>query len=1165
MALTAGQQRCVDTLDQPLVVAAGAGSGKTFTLTKRIVGAFKSGFVGDIGEVCAITFTTKAAGELKSRIKAELRSSGYIDQALLVDEAWISTIHGMCARILRAHAVELGIDPAFKVAEGPQVDTYRASAIDQVLIDAQLESSPRLDALFAEYPARSYGGFGVSVEGMLSDLLDDACSQTAGAEAIVMPGVTIGPLAIVEQACEAFEAVLEAACGEKASATRDEWIASASEALDAAREACVQGIENHSQALRIISPFKLVKTFGSKEYRARVEQARSVVGACAMEARLGVAQHHLETLVDLTKRALDVFAALKHADGVLDNNDLLVLAARAIEDYPDIAAHYADKFKLVMVDEFQDTDQMQVDMIKRLAGEGACRLCVVGDAQQSIYRFRGADVSVYRHHVASVQDDVPDSVIELADNFRSHADVLAFVDCVFEKPDMFGGEFMSLAPGRDEAKVNPRYADDQPRITIQHTTRPSRGVSSERVVTTAAQRIAEEFSRLVQAGHAPSEMAVLLGRMTNADVYAQALRDKGLACVVSGGSVFSSTMEAHLACQLVRVLANPGESQALFNVLTSSMFALTAGDLLATDGVAGFWHMAYDTSASPASPQLACAMRTMVHARESIGVIPLWCIMEHIMVESDWLSRLQSEGAEGLASAANAYKAIRIVREIESSGAVGPASVAMRFAEELAASKEAPGALSVSGGDSVKIMTIHASKGLEFPIVAVAEIKEDRAVSSRLITSAVEGNVYVSLDVSRTLEEAGDTVDPSTFAGISDYVLGLRGGEAELAEAVMEDAGALHRRLALREYATAGDAEEGKRLLYVALTRAKEALVISSTGVRTKDNPSGLPKNALAGMFNALDGHGEGFGEGRSCCPFGGSQPAIVECVELKSDDDISAESSVGQGDDRPLFMVPTSKVPPVSMREVYKPARQGVFSYSSIAEASHEGDFLVALADAFAVSVDEAAESNDEFDCGADAFRTRDVTSFVEDDFWDYAVVVRDDPGALAMPPTDRVEALSRTCNLDNAQRARLDDALNRWFASDVANGMAQLPHLSAEVPFFVAVATPEQEAYLEGEIDLLGFDDDRKHATVIDYKTGGRNDESCDELRCKHVLQAACYAYAIMLQGATDVEAVFVRVERPRSDDMTQPQCVRYRFSQADLFALKQAIAEAYGKALQ
>ena len=90
----------------------------------------------------------------------------------------------------------------------------RASAIDQVLIDAQLESSPRLDALFAEYPARSYGGFGVSVEGMLSDLLDDACSQTAGAEAIVMPGTTMGPLALVEQACEAFEAVVEAACGE---------------------------------------------------------------------------------------------------------------------------------------------------------------------------------------------------------------------------------------------------------------------------------------------------------------------------------------------------------------------------------------------------------------------------------------------------------------------------------------------------------------------------------------------------------------------------------------------------------------------------------------------------------------------------------------------------------------------------------------------------------------------------------------------------------------------------------------------------------------------------------------------------------------------------------------------------------------------------------------
>ena len=196
MGLTDGQKLCVNTLDVPVVVAAGAGSGKTFTLTKRIVNALEleTGGVSDIGEVCAITFTKKAAAELKSRIKGELRACGRADQALKVDEAWVSTIHGMCARILRAHALELGIDPSFEVAEGPRVDEYRARAVDAVMQNARLhDDSGRVDALFAEYRPRSTGGFGSSVESMLTTLVGLAQMQSGGVDALVLPGVTVKP------------------------------------------------------------------------------------------------------------------------------------------------------------------------------------------------------------------------------------------------------------------------------------------------------------------------------------------------------------------------------------------------------------------------------------------------------------------------------------------------------------------------------------------------------------------------------------------------------------------------------------------------------------------------------------------------------------------------------------------------------------------------------------------------------------------------------------------------------------------------------------------------------------------------------------------------------------------------------------------------------------
>ena len=176
---------------------------------------------------------------------------------------------------------------------------------------------------------------------------------------------------------------------------------------------------------------------------------RNSTCAIAAQARCGLVQEQLATLIDVAKSVAGAFARRKREAGLLDNNDLLAFASRAFRDHPAIQAAYADRFKLVMVDEFQDTDQLQVDMIKRMAGEGFSRMCTVGDAQQSIYRFRGADVSVYRRHLEDVRRRNPEGIIELPDNFRSHGDVLALCDRIFEQPQVFGAEFMSLAPARD--------------------------------------------------------------------------------------------------------------------------------------------------------------------------------------------------------------------------------------------------------------------------------------------------------------------------------------------------------------------------------------------------------------------------------------------------------------------------------------------------------------------------------------------------------------------------------------------------------------------------------------------------------------------------------------------------------------------------------------------
>ncbi|MFR4805117.1 MAG: 3'-5' exonuclease, partial [Eggerthellaceae bacterium] len=181
------------------------------------------------------------------------------------------------------------------------------------------------------------------------------------------------------------------------------------------------------------------------------------------------------------------------------------------------------------------------------------------------------------------------------------------------------------------------------------------------------------------------------------------------------------------------------------------------------------------------------------------------------------------------------FKAIRIVESIEQDGACGPSSVAFALSAHIATAKEAPGALSAQGGDFVRIMTVHASKGLEFPIVAVAEMGSSRARSSSFSCSVIEGVAYVGLSPSRSLSGFSSS-SPVVKAMDKKYGVGLDENaacEEGSVEAIRRACSPMARREAVRSYEAEQDLQERRRLLYVALTRAKEALVFSMASVRS--------------------------------------------------------------------------------------------------------------------------------------------------------------------------------------------------------------------------------------------------------------------------------------------------------------------------------------------
>ena len=1196
MALTPGQQKCVDTFIGPLSVSAGAGSGKTYTLTRRIVNAFEAGFIDDIGQVLAITFTSKAAGEIKSRVKGALKASGRSDQALLVDSAWISTIHGACSRILRTHALELGINPAFKVADEATAKTMLDESLEKVLgAEDDLVSPCGFDDLFEEYGSTSSGfSAGSSVADMVRALVASAGASPEGISSLVLPPPVQGVHRLASDMLEAAAAAMAAAEAQKQSKSRDAFLEASAKALEHLEAALGTEALSRKELLRLLNEFPMPsKKFGDSEYKAQVGERADEYLALAAEARLGLAEPYFEELLHLANLVFEEYAERKRKAGLLDNDDLLTCTARMFAEHPEVAADYTDRFKLIMIDEFQDTDQMQIDMIKRMAGSGLERLCTVGDAQQSIYRFRGADVSVYRRHVQAVEQSNAAGNITLSDNFRSHVDVLAFVDCIFSQPTVFGRSFMSLCASRDESRVKSAYRGDTPRIEVQLTTYQS-GVSSESARSVVARRIAERFAELRAAGQSASDMVVLLGTMRHADVFADALREAALPCVVSGGSIFSSAPEVRLMVRLAEVIANPKDTEALFEVLSSEIFSLSADDFIVLStrydeqwGIPcrvsldrGIRASILDGShEEKTSPALVQALDALAAIESAVGIARVSDIMRSVVLDTGWLARLENGGPEGLACAANVYKAIRIVEEIEAEKTFGPAGIASEFRLRVEVAKEAPGALSAASGDFVRIMTIHASKGLEFPVVAVAELRSDASRTRKLECAAIGGKTYLSLDAGSSLSSFIEKKStPVAQVGTYNPFDGDDGlGEESLESIIVNPTGhtASEIRTAIRERERQGETQESKRLLYVAITRAKEAVICAPMGKRTKGDASGLSKSAWGDVESALAGEGAVFEPGVSMLDYGGEAPARVERIDLSPAQDESCdavgvvECSSASFDKAPQLVdippiAPFSELPCV----LPESSRADVHSYSSLAEDSphatvfgrdaSESDETSPAGGLDALSdFDDRAESRSAF--AVDADKATDLgTAFHR--LAQYAVITREQGKCLVCPPKDRIDALCRACRLAPLQIMRLKAALRRWFESDVAQKVSRYRSIRAEVPFFVRVGKNARAPFLEGEIDLLADEGDGSSAFIVDYKTGGSPLEDAETLHSKHELQAKCYAYAVLAQGLEHVDLAFVRVEQhDESSSGDEPEIVSFSFSQDDFVSLEHEIVSA------
>lgn len=1137
MPLTDSQREAVESIREPLFIQAGAGTGKTFTLTKRLAHGLSedSGYaIGGVGRLLTITFTNKAAGELIGRVRAELRACGLAEEALQVDAAWISTIHSMCRRMLLTHAFDVGVDPGANLLTEDESKGLSAIALDRLLQENAADE--RLERLFDAFGVEQ----AVKLASALSSLLSLA---PRGLEDFDFgPAPAAANQQVVQGALQVFEraaAELEELGIPEGKSSYEKNRGSIAKTL----ELLTGWLENAPQSITWADIEKLAKDCPNVRGGKFKEPYTEIFAACKgavvdLQATAACANAYelLQIAAGFAAAHVELHRALKREKGALDTNDLLIAAYRMLAGDPAIAQEYRDQFDSIMVDEFQDTDSLQVGIIGQICDSELSTLTTVGDAQQSIYGFRGADLEVYRDMRATMRAHNSHEV-ELTANFRSHADILRFVEDIFSKPEFFGGEFLKVSSGRVEAAKCEWLGAEEPRVKVLlaagHKSESGRSYTSvDALRREDARAIADEFERLKGQGASYGDMAILLQstKATRAGAYLRELRSRGIPCIVSGGSDFFLLNEVGTLVMLLRVLANRDDDEALFALLGSEMFCATDDELLLLS-VTNKQRLRVGPEQARLKPSLFDALNLCVHsdscevgpaltrafdvlriATKDVSHLPLSQVLCDAVERSGWAASLREQRIEGGAVYANLERFCDMLDDYESLNGRSVYRASEYFRNMLSLAVQGTGARSKlgtlvsSGNEAVQIMTIHSSKGLEFPIVAVAEFEKNaRGGAGDLYSLTEDHGRYLALGTSSS-EVGGSYI----IEGAPDV------------ESFAQAGGPVSFRAHAYRLNKQRQQEEQQRLLYVALTRARDMLFLvahdkafGSTG----ELCNGLTKDCLSAVFEQE--------VPTSNATVKTKAGALVE-LRIASVPYESAGTQGVQGEQSCTVTHIYPELPKEPRISSYLPSGGAIHSYSSIAKRDGGAHEPVAQEISLRNREEEA-----------------ETVSPVGSAFHLVAQWVAERRDATPQVLESRIASVVKRYELTSQQTQRLLMAVDEWVGSDRFAQIMGMPHVYAEHPFCVDI-----DGYaLEGFIDLACFDLEGS-ALVIDYKTGTSAQGDAETLRERYTLQAQCYAYALLSSGSCEhVELAFVRPEAHMEE-------IVFEFGTEDVPALAAAI---------
>ncbi len=799
------------------VLQAGAGTGKTTLLVDRIESLVRQGIVR-LDEIAAVTFTELAATTMKLRLRERLerlradvrvasqereRAQAALD---VLERAQISTIHALCAAILQERPIECGVVPGFRVADEAETDLLFARAWDEWLAERLVAGDKDLLAAVAlGIPLTADGGWGErsSLRGLARALIEQRDLRPLSAAGEIDPARWRAEL--LAQAAAGRALAVEASEGDA--------LAQALLRLDVfARSTCE--VEGEELLRRLVAPPKLGKSLGQKGNWPSPEKLRAAraIAAWAQEtaqrwaAERGAELHaRLVTLLGGVGRS---YAALKRERGVLDFVDLLLATRDALAAHAGVRHAFRERFRFIIIDEFQDTDPLQVEIAQHLAGATPGRLVVVGDAKQSIYRFRRANVALLGRVAAEIGAQPGCQVLSLTQNFRSRPAILRFVNRVFAGLIQASSEadqtdYEPIAPPPDlppEASVVALRLGGEPFL------------EGSDLLEAEAQALAAFLARVARGrlsvrdpatgGERPSragDVMVLARRLTMLRPFEEACEVYGLRFVVEGGKSFFDRAEVHEILAVLRAVEEPLDRVAVVAALRSSFFGVSDRDLVLFVLSGGVLRVGPCDAAQPGAEAVAPALTVLDQLRQVRTRIPPAQLIERLYDETRILAAFTGT-ARGEGRVANLEKVVALARRAAELDVLTLRGF-IRFLEaRIRQGGEEPDLPSTRPGDPavLRVLSIHKSKGLEAPIVALYDTADDARPTVGSVPLWNEGQIAIGF-------RAG--CQPPHWNE-------LRTGEEK------------------RIWA------EGRRLLYVACTRARDFLIIPQP-----------PKDARLGDF----------------------------------------------------------------------------------------------------------------------------------------------------------------------------------------------------------------------------------------------------------------------------------------------------------------------------